>query len=211
MSKNKAMHEPLRQMLTRRGIVDPESIMPFTLLSNARLKAIVSAVDMARSLPGDTAEIGCHAGGTSSIIGSINGGKRHWAVDTFAGLQDVCEKDGHMYNGQFSAERLTLQWVKQRLAPLKNVTVIEGFFPECAAEMSGIEYSFVHIDVDSYASMRTCIDYFIARMCDGGIIAMDDVIGCGTPGGKMAWAETDKSHLAVISENDPQVIVRVSK
>lgn len=205
------MHEPLRQMLTQRGIVDPELIMPFTLLSNARLKAIVSAVDMARSLPGDTAEIGCHAGGTSFIIGSINGGKRHWAVDTFSGLQDVCEKDEHMYNGQFSAKRLTLEWVKQRLAPLKNVTVIKGFFPECAAEMAGIEYSFVHIDVDSYASMRTCIDYFIVRMCDGGIIAMDDVIGRGTPGGKMAWAETDKSHLTVISENDPQVIVRVSK
>jgi O-methyltransferase len=191
------------------GVDNPESdVLPYCLLSNARLKGIVYGLDASRNVSGLSAEIGCAAGGTSFLIASYNKNRKHIAVDTFEGLVDAGEQDPDLWNGQFSADSLTFEAVKERLSVLGNVEVIKGYFPDCYPLEA--RFSFVHIDTDTYQSMRTCIDWFIPRMNKGGVIVMDDVIGNGTVGGKKAWAETDKSRLTILQENDKHVIVRVT-
>lgn len=209
MKNRKPMHTGLRNELRRLGIPDPEaSVSPYSLLSVSRIKGIVDSVLATNGLDGATAEIGCAAGGTSLVIGTINHGRKHWACDTFKGLVETSEIDTDLWIGQFSAATLTHAAVEQRLGHLPNVSVIEGFFPECAPAEMDTRYSFVHLDVDTYASMLNCWAWFRDRMLPGGIIAMDDVIGRGTIGGKQAFLEMDRRGYKVIAQNDPQVIVR---
>jgi O-methyltransferase len=206
------MKPKLKQALFDIGVKHPEQdVLPYCLLSNSRISGIVEGLIASRKVKGATAEVGCASGGTSFIIGTFNKRRTHYAVDTFEGLVDAGPIDTDLWDGQFSAPELTRDAVAGRLAHLNNVHVIKGYFPWCApADMCKVRFSFVHIDVDTYQSMRDCIDWFIPRMNKGGVIAMDDVIGKGTVGGKLAWEETDKSNLTIISENDPQVVVRVN-
>lgn len=199
----------IRTALEAGGIKNPAAeVLPFCLLSNSRIKGIIKAIRESENVPGPTAEIGCAAGGTSLMIATL-GGRKHWAIDTFEGLVDPGAVDTDLWVGQFSAKSLTVEAVTKRLAHLPNVSVVKGFFPTCApSEMFYVRYSMVHIDVDTYASMRTCIDFFMARMNPGGLIVMDDVIGCGTVGGKKAWEETDMTGYSILESNDPQVIIR---
>ncbi len=173
------------------------------------------AVENTKSVPGDTAEIGCASGGTSRLIALLNGGKTHWACDTFRGLVDVTEVDTDLSNGKFfSSKHTTLELVSKLLADLPNARVRQGIFPDGApVEMLQARYSMLHLDVDTYSSMKSCFKAFAGLMSRGGVMVLDDVIGRGTRGGKRAWAEIlaePHSRWRVIEENDPQAVIRFS-
>lgn len=178
-----------------------------SLLSTHRIEGILRAAREIENLDGDTAEIGCAAGGTSRLI-ALRCRRRHWACDTFVGLVDVCEHDD-LKNGKFRSEHST---TKRRLADLRNVEMVRGRFPDSAPEkMRSARFALVHIDVDTYRSIKDAFGFFAGRMTNGGVVVLDDVIGRGTAGGKRAWGEIsagDHSAWAVIEENDPQIVVR---
>lgn len=182
-----------------------EAIMGNSLLSQARLESINRALK--RLPPGDTAEIGCQGGGTSLLIATA--GRRHWACDTFRGLMDVGEFDGGLKNGDFTIHKHGLaDAARQRLTDA-GIRVVTGPFPASApGEMKAATFAFVHIDVDTYESIKACFAFFAARMTPGGAIALDDVVGNGTAGAKKAWREIDKRGLKVVSETECQQIVR---
>lgn len=201
----------LKEMLTARGILDhAPSITKYSLLSTGRLKYMISALSAAR-IGGETAEIGCHRGGTSRLIALLNHGARHWACDTFRGLVDAAAEDEHLKDGDFAAEGLDVGAVRTRLRDLTNVNVIEGYFPDCAPpEMKAARYSFAHLDTDTYRSMLAGYEFFAPRMVDGGMLALDDVIGRGTPGAIRAWGEIRERGGAwtIFNADDRQVILR---
>lgn len=189
------------------GRSETKRITGTSMLSTVRLKAIMGALE---GLPegGDTAEIGCNAGGTTRLIAQRNGGRRHWAVDTFVGLVDAEPRDG-LKNGDFAGT--SFQQARVMLADLGNIRMVQGYFPACAPpEMLAARYAFVHLDVDTNRSIRDCFAFFETRMLPGGVIALDDVIGRGTRGAKLAWQGMlpKASGWRVIAENDPQAIVR---
>lgn len=177
-----------------------------SLLSEGRLFAIGAALKVARTLPGDTAEVGVAAGGTTRLIAVSNGGKRHWACDTFDGLVDVGKYDGELTNRMFQN---VLPKVREELEGLENVRIVPGYFPVSAPPtMQAARFSFVHIDVDTYLSIRNCFEFFAARMVPGGLVALDDVLPPrGTLGAMRAWREIGKER-EVFSLAPPQIIVR---
>jgi hypothetical protein len=204
----------LRAEFEKAGILaEAVRILPFTVLSAGRIKGIIGALALLNGVEGDTAEVGCNAGGASRLIALLNGGRRHFACDTFAGLQDCEEIDAtsKLRNGAFSNRMAKAPLVRDRLADL-NVDVVEGYFPACAPEqMRCARYALVHIDVDTYRSIRECVAFFSGRMSQGGLMVIDDVLAGGTPGGRLAWrhmsAEAGRS-FEVVSACDPQVVIR---
>jgi hypothetical protein len=198
--------------MERRGLASHgEQIVMHSLLDARRLMAVMDALDAIPNVLGDTAEIGCAGGGTSLLIAKLNGGRSHWACDTFDGLADCGEEDD-LQNRDFRSRRCTDAIVRARLSPQENIALLHGYFPDCAPpRMRESRFAFAHIDVDTYRSIHSAFAFFAARMSSGGFIALDDVIGRGTRGGIQAWREINadaRGRWEVVSETDPQVIVR---
>ena len=186
----------------------PELVVKYSLLSPARLGGVVRACRAIHDVPGATAEIGCASGGTTRLIVLLCH-RQHWACDTFEGLVDAGELDPGLVNGDFRNHESTFEGVRQRAADLPGVTVVQGRFPDCATpQMEAATYALVHLDTDTYESMKAGFSFFGSRMAPGGRLILDDVIGKGTAGAKQFWREADRTGWKVVEENDPHVILR---
>lgn len=208
---HKRITPSLRSAFDSAGINDPERIVKYSLLNAPRLEAIVRACVATAGLGGATAEIGCASGGTTRLIALMNGGKNHYAVDTFEGLKDADAGDGGLKNGDFENRESKLDGVRSRAADLANVEVIQGYFPDCATEsMQAERYALVHLDTDTYTSMRAGFEFFQSRMLSGSMMILDDVIGRGTVGGKRFWKEMQRGnrYWRIVESNDPHVVIR---
>lgn len=200
--------------LQRLGLPEQEqrAVLATSLLSISRLMGLAEALELTAHVPGDTAEVGVAHGGTSRLIAKANGGRVHWACDTFQGLVDAGEHDT-LTNGQFSNPR---EKVEAALAGCGNVCLVPGYFPGSApAAMRSARFRLVHVDVDTYQSIRNCFAFFATRMAPGGVLVLDDVIGTrGCAGAVKAFAEIRKARSggwAVINTaNPPQAVVRFS-
>lgn len=186
----------------RRGVA-------LSLLDTPRLVSVGECLQATRDVAGDTAEVGIASGGTTKLIALANGGRAHWACDTFDGLVDVGVFDVGLTNKMFQN---VLPPVREALASSPNVRMVQGYFPESAPpEMAAGRFAFVHIDVDTYQSIINCFDFFAPRMAPGGLIAVDDVLDAsGCPGAQRAWGEilARRSGWLVVAEAPPQVVVR---
>jgi hypothetical protein len=207
--KQREMDAGLAAAFAAAGVVPDEAgrIAGLTLLSAPRLKAIMLAAAAVKTLPGHSAEVGCAAGGTSRLMALLAGDRTHWVCDTFDGLVDVQAVDAPLTNRMFHNVEAE---VAARLDDLDNVRIVAGYFPGSAPmAMRMHRFRLVHVDVDTYRSIHEAFAFFSARMVSGGIMAIDDAIGRGTPGGKLAWQEIlgARSGWRVIGENDPQVVI----
>lgn len=182
------------------------------LLSPARIASIRHWLSIAKDVGGDTAEIGMAAGGTSRIIATSNGGRRHWASDTCVGLQDVGPHDPTLKNGNFGQDTTTLKSVTEYLADIPNIEIVVGYFPLSAPiEMIKRKFCFVHIDTDTYRSTLGAFNFFRSKMSKGGMVLMDDALSTSTPGVIKAWRELQLSNQLTwqaIGSIEHQVIVR---
>lgn len=149
----------------RRMLLHPQEA--FTLLALARMQS---------ALEGDMAEVGVYQGASAKLICTAKGPRTFWGFDTFEGLQDVSDEDKHwgasyFKSGQFSAAQ---QDVSDYLAPFGNVRLVRGYFPESAGEAAERRFSFVHLDVDTYASTLASLRFFWPRLVQGGIMITHD-------------------------------------
>lgn len=157
-----------------------------TLLSPDKLAVIRDCVRRTNALPGDVAEFGVYQGGSAKVIGQyVTAGTTLRLFDTFAGMpEDDAFAVGHR-RGEFggcSAEDV--------LAFVDNPDAVAhpGFFPDSAPR--DVTYRFVHIDADLYQSTRTALVYFWNRLCDGGVLVLDDFDWHRCPGVRQAVEES---------------------
>ncbi len=153
--------------VARERKVDLQPQEAHTLMSLARMQ---SAID------GDMAEVGLYRGGSAKLICSVKGPRTFWGFDTFAGLKDVSEADKHwgvsfFKTGDYLASQ---QEVAAYLAGFQEVHLIEGYFPDSATPIVNRSFSFVHLDVDTYASTLASLQFFWPRMVPGGILITHD-------------------------------------
>jgi O-methyltransferase len=66
--------------------------------------------------------------------------------------------------------------VKNYLKDYQDVYFYKGLFPSTATAVEDKRFSFVHLDVDTYESTRSCLRFFYPRMNRGGIILSHDYI-----------------------------------
>lgn len=122
--------------------------------------------------------------------------RKIYGIDSFEGLPEPTIKDVHT-KGDFA---LTDQEYGELLlffvANHPNVEIIRGFSPEVFEPDHGVNsipedtvYSFVHVDVDLYSSVKDALDYFFPRMIPGAVMLIDDYGFPTTPGAKLAMDE----------------------
>ncbi len=138
---------------------------------------LTAAIRVTEDLPGDVIEFGTFQGGSAGVmLQEIREAKTLHVFDSFAGMPDVSPADNFHQKGDFAdtdAER-----VRNGLTKLgDNFQMHVGFFSETIPEMRANEsakFSFAHIDVDLFESVRDALEFCYPRMAEGAIIILDD-------------------------------------
>lgn len=117
--------------------------------------------------------------------------------DTFSGMPETDpQKDLHRA-GDFADT--TLESVRAYLSDHPNVNCIAGMIPHSLEVVSDRRFSFVHIDLDIYSSIRAACEFFYPRLERGGILLFDDYGYPSCPGARAAVDE--------FFENKPETMV----
>lgn len=160
-----------------------------TLISLSRLANIIRYSELTSTLEGDVAEFGVFQGGVLELLAKLNRGKNVIGIDSFEGLPEATPKDNYHKKGDFSEVDYPaiLGYFKTMY---RNVELYKGYSPEIFKEITEYrKYSFVHIDVDLYQSVKDGLDFFYPRMVDGGVIICDDIGWESVKGGESALME----------------------
>jgi len=158
-----------------------------TLVDYPRLEVIKEQLDKTRTLAGDVVEVGVYKGGTAVLI-TQNSFKHVYLFDTFNGMPPVNKFDLHK-EGDFSDTSLRAVTSLLDLVG-NNYSVYKGIFPTSNSEYVEFRrFSFVHLDVDIYSSIKECLTFFHTRMVPGGVILLDDYLEPHCPGAKLAADE----------------------
>jgi hypothetical protein len=166
------------------------------LISDNEAYQIFMAVKRTEKIAGDLAEVGVYKGGSAKLIRESDRDKKLHLFDTFDGLPRVGEIDKpFFYEGQFAA---SLEDVKTYLKDYKYIYFHKGLFPDSAGPVENKNFSFVHLDVDTYESTINCLQFFYQRMNQGGIIISHDYINA--PGVRKAFDEFFKGKTEPIIE-----------
>lgn len=129
-------------------------------------------------LDGDMAECGVYRGGTAYLLAQTIARQSARPIqlhlfDTFAGMPATADSDPSTHRqGDFGD--VSLDSVKAYLKAFANVCFHPGMIPETFAQQEAGRYSFVHVDVDLYQSVRDCCSFFYPRMVRGGVMIFDD-------------------------------------
>lgn len=160
-----------------------------SLVDFPRMERIAKFIKDTEALEGDVAEVGVYKGGTAFLIAALTDKPLH-LFDTFKGMPKVSEHDLH-HEGDFAdTDAHEVNGFVSSARPGNNhISVNEGLFPESAWLVTERKFSFVHIDVDIYQSVKDCLEFFYPRMVKGGIIALDDVYEKNCPGALKAFQE----------------------
>jgi O-methyltransferase len=160
----------LRRMVQRGHAVGLE-----TLLDYQRLAILAAAVRTCLRLPGDMIELGSYRGGSAAVIGQVLEGtdKTLHILDTFEGLPAPSVHDNYHLQGDFADT--CAEDVRRGVRLLSiPVEVHVGLFDETLPLLSNRLFSFAHIDVDLYDSIKQCLEFCYPRMLHRGIIIIDD-------------------------------------
>lgn len=144
-----------------------------TLVDVERCHILYQLAKRALNLPGAAAEIGVYKGGTALLLSEVfRRVKKLYLFDTFEGMPECSDKDNFCTKGMFSDT--SLESVRTFVGTVGDVEFFQGVFPQTVpAEADGV-FSFVHVDVDIYQSVKDCVDYFWPRLVPGGIMVFDD-------------------------------------
>ena len=142
------------------------------------------------NINGDVAEVGVARGGSAKLLASIFQDKKIHLFDTFQGLPHEDIISGTVI-GDFSESESD---ARELLSKFQNVEINVGVFPETINLDNKNNYSFVHLDADTYKSTMDGLIYFYPRMAKGGIILIDDYMFDELPGVTLAVLEFTKVH-----------------
>jgi len=136
--------------------------------------SIYMAVEKTKKILGEIAEVGVYKGGSAKLICEAKGEKPLHLFDTFEGIPKIGSIDSSsFYTGQYAS---SLEDVKDFLKNYDKVYFYKGMFPATSDPIKNKDFSFVHLDVDTYESTLNCLKFFYPRMMKGGIIISHDYI-----------------------------------
>ncbi len=164
-----------------------------TGISPDRLAMLIAYSWMMSEKPGAFAEFGVCQGGSLDLLSRLHPDRLIYGIDSFEGLPQGGAMDTyHTTKGEFALSTIELNTVFDYFYS-KNVILCKGFSPEVFNQMPlsapVIQYSFVHVDVDLYQSVKDALDYFYPRLINTGIMIFDDYGFPTTPGAKQAIDE----------------------
>jgi O-methyltransferase len=142
---------------------------------------------LARPTPGAMAEVGVFRGGTTRLIADTVPEKPFHLFDTFDGMPETAPTIDRHDKGDFAAT--SFESVREFLRDHPHIVFHRGLFPTTTAGLEHERFSFVHVDVDIYASVRSALEFFYPRVSPGGVLVFDDYEWKDCPGVKQALDE----------------------
>ena len=148
---------------------------------------------------GISAEFGVFRGNSSNFFAGIlesksadNQGVLIHGFDSFIGLQEDWSGSNAMLKGHFSLNG-KMPKVSDRVELHKGY--FEQTLPSFLAAHSG-NFSFIHLDADTYQSTKYVLETVISRISVGTIIVFDEYLGYPSwqTGEFLAWQEMVKAH-----------------
>lgn len=149
-------------------------------LNTDRRWMLYQLMRLVEGIPGNTAECGVYKGAGSYMICKLNQENSYhkrinYIFDSFEGLSVPIKNDGKYWNkGDL---KCPLDILKSNLSGFNNISIHQGWIPECFSDIGLVDFCFVHIDVDLYTPTYDSINFFYPRTNKGGIILCDDY-GC---------------------------------
>jgi O-methyltransferase len=135
-------------------------------------KRIYGLALAASTMDGDFAEVGVYQGGSAKLICEARGNKALHLFDTFTGLPEKGEEDWDI--NDLHTYEASLESVQKYLDGYPNVHYHKGVFPDFdGVSLNDTKFAFVHLDVDLYQSMKDCLEFFVPRMVEGGMIIVN--------------------------------------
>lgn len=176
-----------------------------SLLYYDRLYVIYQALKRVVLVPGvagsNMAEVGVYKGGGSYFIASTLAALGCDSIvlncfDTFEGhaAQDVKNEDPLQRVSAFNDT--SFESVKTYLSEFPNVRIFKGRIQETSHEVSGKQFSFIHLDMDLYEPTAYALRFFDERLLPGGIVVVDDYGFLTCPGVKQAVDEFVEKNVA---------------
>ncbi len=148
------------------------------LMNDAAALQIILCARAARRLGGAMAEAGVLMGGSARLICEAKGALPLHLFDVFETLQSADAAMPGMDAGAVLAHFGNVHGDSARvaalLAPYPGVHLHPGVFPESAADVAGVQFCFVHIDLDLPGSINDALAFFHPRLLPGGILIGDD-------------------------------------
>lgn len=157
------------------------------LLTHVEAEQLINCVEAVAHMAGHLAEVGTYRGASARLIRSSASLEKILHVfDTFAGLPEPGTRDAAFRRGEFA---VSLNEVQSYLGN-SGIAYHVGKFPDSVTpEISALQYSFVHLDVDLYEGTLECLRFFWPRLTRGGILLSHDY-GCErAPGVYLAFEQ----------------------
>jgi len=168
-----------------------------SLLGHDKSKNLHSEMCMTSDVEGDFAEIGVFKGSTSKMMRLVFPERKLHCYDTFCGIAGADASVDQHKNGEFA---VPLSVVKSIVGE-DNVEYHVGEFPKSyLSEDKKPKFSFVHVDLDTYAGTKAALDYIFPSLPVGGTILFDDYRWPSCTGVEKAIIEWLETH-----HNDCQV------
>ena len=189
----------------------PKLITSNTLVDYPRLDVIVESLNKTKYVPGEVAEVGVYKGGTAGLIQLYKPTNKHlYLFDTFTGMPKANEKLDLHKEGDFNDTSIEhIDFLVSTYS--QSYSIYKGVFPRENTEyVKHLTFSFVHLDVDIYDSIKECLEFFYPRMRPNSIILLDDYNEPNCPGAKLAADEFAKANNIIIEPTvQSQAIINI--
>lgn len=167
------------------------AVAPYTMTSNERIHALLSAVRyiVSKNIPGDFVECGVWKGGSIMAMAltllELQGGDRAlYLFDTFSGmtepgLQDVDYLGRDAYQ-MFEAVRCDVSQEEVEAAIFSTgydrsrIHFVKGPVEETVPARAPESIALLRLDTDWYQSTRHELHHLFPRLASGGVIIVDD-------------------------------------
>lgn len=160
-------------------------VRPYTMSSNARLRALHYAVRhvVKNNIAGDVVECGTASGGSAALMGlalkQTGSGRTLWVFDTFEGLPPPTHDDPDFdvaknFTGTCRGELSDVENLFRQLSILERARLVKGLFQETLPTCDVGNIAVLHLDGDWYDSVKTCLDNLYDKVSPGGVIQIDD-------------------------------------
>ncbi len=141
------------------------------ILSNDGYR-VYSVARAQSTMDGAMAEVGAYQGDSAKLICEAKGNAEFHVFDTFRGLVDASDNDPLFRQSDCASSEKS---VRHYLLKYPNVHFHKGFFSAATGDVvRDRKFSFVNLDVDTYASTRDSLEFFYPRLLPGEILMSHD-------------------------------------
>lgn len=158
-----------------------------TLLSSDRIANLIRYSNAAAK-GGYISEMGIYNGGSLEVLARHNPGIDIIAIDSFEGVPKESEYDYHREGDFNDVNYHAIAGYFKMIYP--TVRIVKGFIPKAFEFFDEhVRFSFTHVDLDMYDSVRHACDFLFPRTISNGMILFDDYKVSSTPGATKAIDE----------------------